>query len=345
MIPLCFITIPALAWPVLRTHFHTTFSSSEAWLFLSCFISPCYYLLYHAHSIVNSHVELAVSVVGMAYTLPLALILHSKRRSIDGFIVLVNWCAMLAHMWGLIDEFPLVWVMYQCIDNLCWICYWAITLLLFMRFIPPICATQPIIIQRKWFHGLVIILFLPPIMTDGTPFLTLCMGVALCILFLLESVHGHPFFSRFWQFMSQFMDKRDQGEYTVSHIYLLLGCALPVFASAFVPFPHVFASSGIIILGLGDSMATICGYYFGKRRWSSSSSKTMKGSFAAWISVVPAMLCIAIVTAEVTYSLLYNIALSTLLTCLLEAWTSHIDNLLLPLCFMSNLLIWMQCMT
>lgn len=47
-----------------------------------------------------------------------------------------------------------------------------------------------------------------------------------------------------------FIDHRDRGTFILTHIYLLAGCAIPVWVS-----DHpIHASVGILVLGVGDSM-------------------------------------------------------------------------------------------
>ncbi len=61
------------------------------------------------------------------------------------------------------------------------------------------------------------------------------------------------------------MDHRDEGSIVLTHIYLLLGCALPVFISFFVlrgiysATSLLIALSGVAVTGLGDAAASYCG--------------------------------------------------------------------------------------
>jgi len=66
-----------------------------------------------------------------------------------------------------------------------------------------------------------------------------------------------------------------------THIYLLMGCALPV-TSTFILLSGgiytsewtVYSLAGIVFIGIGDSVAAIMGKKYGKTKWRELSSKT-----------------------------------------------------------------------
>eukprot|EP01027_Heterolobosea_sp_BB2_P018877 GEZU01026529.1.p1 GENE.GEZU01026529.1~~GEZU01026529.1.p1 ORF type:complete len:276 (-),score=61.22 GEZU01026529.1:628-1338(-) len=98
------------------------------------------------------------------------------------------------------------------------------------------------------------------------------------------------------EFLTRFTDARDSGTLILTHIYLLLGCAMPlwiteleleesatIMTSAMTsrPVSSLLAKDasaiksldvilGVLVLGVGDSLASICGVYFGGPRWPSS---------------------------------------------------------------------------
>jgi dolichol kinase len=78
----------------------------------------------------------------------------------------------------------------------------------------------------------------------------------------------------------------------VTHIYLLMGCALPVTATYILLSGSVFPSdwtiwslAGVVFLGIGDSAAAILGKKFGKSRWREMGAKTQEGSSYLVVSV------------------------------------------------------------
>lgn len=111
-------------------------------------------------------------------------------------------------------------------------------------------------------------LFAPVIMLD-IELISLAFGVALCALLLIEWVRlfcrSHHIVDVVTDFFDQFIDERDVCRgMAVTHIYLLVGCALPVWvamvlnkrnkngtsgATVDLLLPHL----GWIVIGIGDS--------------------------------------------------------------------------------------------
>jgi len=92
------------------------------------------------------------------------------------------------------------------------------------------------------------------------------------------------------------LDERDAGKIVLTHIYLLAGCALP---SLLCPYPgrgdgeaalgsggSIVPYAGVLILGVGDTVASIVGTFFGKWLWvpSKGTGKTVEGTVAGWIA-------------------------------------------------------------
>jgi dolichol kinase len=83
-------------------------------------------------------------------------------------------------------------------------------------------------------------------------------------LFLLAEVIRHlevpPFGSQIGSFFSIFTDERDsRGPLVVSHIFLLVGCAVPVWMTLFIGDYQtnglpIEGFSGVLCLGCGDAM-------------------------------------------------------------------------------------------
>mmetsp|Transcript_114857 Transcript_114857/g.179405 ORF Transcript_114857/g.179405 Transcript_114857/m.179405 type:complete len:169 (-) Transcript_114857:33-539(-) len=139
-------------------------------------------------------------------------------------------------------------------------------------------------------------------------------------------------------FMKSYIDHRDEGAAILTHIYLLLGCALPVFFNYFV-LRGIFtarglliALSGVTVTGLGDAAASFCGITFGQHRWY-GSKKTMEGTAAMIIAIlVFQVLCLIVVGFHnLSPESWCKLAIADVLVALLEARTDQIDNLFLPL--------------
>ena len=101
------------------------------------------------------------------------------------------------------------------------------------------------IIIRKCFHMLGLVMFIPATIIKPD-FLAVGYAVAFAALVILELVKYQtiicvsnplirkmygtvaPFGTELKRLMNYFTDERDLGDFTVTHIYLLLGCATPL---------------------------------------------------------------------------------------------------------------------
>jgi dolichol kinase len=80
--------------------------------------------------------------------------------------------------------------------------------------------------------------------------LSALIGIEFIRLSKIEPLH-----KRLNSFMSSFTNKqRDSGPIILSHFYLLIGCALPLWLCSIINIDHWAAFSGIISLGIGDSV-------------------------------------------------------------------------------------------
>ncbi|KAF9365751.1 hypothetical protein BGX34_008484 [Mortierella sp. NVP85] len=140
--------------------------------------------------------------------------------------------------------------------------------------------------RRKFYHALAVMMFIPGYLADE-PFMHLAFSVALAGLIFLEYIRYFavvPFGKEIHLFLVGFLDARDGGPIILSHLYLLVGCAAPVWLAE----KHVLAGlSGIFALGVGDAMASIVGKRFGRHRWP-GTIKTIEGTLAFVVSVMVA---------------------------------------------------------
>jgi hypothetical protein len=92
------------------------------------------------------------------------------------------------------------------------------------------------------------------------------MSLAMSLFLLAEVIRHYevpPFGSHLGDFFSIFTDERDtRGPLVVSHIFLLVGCAVPVWMSLYGSTTPTNALpiegfSGVLCLGCGDAMVCI----------------------------------------------------------------------------------------
>ena len=148
-------------------------------------------------------------------------------------------------------------------------------------------------------------------------------------------------------FLARFLDSRDGGTLVLTHVYLLLGCALPVLLDAALPAPSARDAvgraaaplAGVTVLGVGDAMASAVGIAAGRTRWP-GTRKTVEGTAAGWASCM--LLLAALLLPHHPLSTeargWAGVAAATALVCVLEAVTTQIDNLLLPPVYFAALL-------
>ena len=157
--------------------------------------------------------------------------------------------------------------------------------------------------RRKVFHGMMVAMFLPTIFLDPA-FVSLALILILAIFLLLDLFRASqlpPLSKPLTYFLAPYVDGRDhRGPVIVSHIFLLIGCAIPLWLSLaavqlegempwerwYVVRREVSMVSGVICVGMGDAAASLIGRRFGRRRWCWSGGKSLEGSLAFAIAVV-----------------------------------------------------------
>ena len=138
----------------------------------------------------------------------------------------------------------------------------------------------------------------------------------------------------------RFADAREQmNQVMLTHLYLLIGCAFPacitfiILDGGFLNGEHaVFAYSGVIFLGIGDTVAAIYGREVGSSAWRSHiHKKSQEGSSALVITVTILYYCFCYSVFPYMCSVYLIIILSTIAASALEGWTSQFDNLVCPI--------------
>lgn len=157
--------------------------------------------------------------------------------------------------------------------------------------------------RRKIFHFMMVTMFLPTIFVDPT-WCALALSIVLAIFLLLDLLRASqlpPLSKPIAAFLQPYTDSRDhQGPVVISHIFLLIGCAIPFWLSLAslprtgsgmlsgweVPTRELSMIAGVVCVGLGDAAASLCGRRWGKHMWYWRDKKSYEGSaaFAAAVS-------------------------------------------------------------
>lgn len=210
-----------------------------------------------------------------------------------------------------------------------------------------------VVIARKYFHLVAIVLFVPP--TVFAPaMMALSYAIATCVLVFVESVRvisakkekkeDKPEQSSIVnQFFEAFFDEKDishvNGAFVITHLALVIGCAAPLWTYRTIHFEQessIMPLIGIIVIGVGDAFGAVIGSLYGKTKWP-HSKRTLEGSLAMLLSMISAE---AIITYTLGYSFdegsLWKTSLYVYLPIsFLEAFTTEtIDNLSLPVAAM-----------
>ncbi|KAF2441029.1 hypothetical protein P171DRAFT_393849 [Karstenula rhodostoma CBS 690.94] len=156
--------------------------------------------------------------------------------------------------------------------------------------------------RRKVFHGMMVAMLLPTIFIDPC-FVALALALVLAIFLLLDLIRASqlpPLSGPIATFLTPYVDGRDlRGPVVVSHIFLLIGCAIPLWLSLAgvdrkgeepwvgwdVEKRDVSMVAGVVCVGMGDAAASLIGRRYGRRKWPWAGGKSLEGSLAFAVAV------------------------------------------------------------
>lgn len=185
------------------------------------------------------------------------------------------------------------------------ICLYCITILgLGLRIVFHLTYFVEVDTRRKVFHGMMVVMFLPSILVDPC-FCALALILVLATFLLLDLCRASqlpPLSRPLTNFLAPYVDGRDhRGPVIVSHIFLLIGCAIPLWLSLAAaprttgnwpwegwdtPTRDLGMISGVVCVGMGDAAASLFGRRYGRRRWCWSGGKSLEGSLAFTLAVI-----------------------------------------------------------
>ena len=162
--------------------------------------------------------------------------------------------------------------------------------------------------RRKVFHFTMVALLLPTAYIDPC-LLSLGLILVLTVFLVLEVLRAgqlRPLAQPLAKFLSPYVDGRDlRGPIVISHIFLLIGCAIPFWLSLIsIPFTSVEAPwngwivatrdvsmlAGVICVGMGDAAASLVGRAIGTHKWPWPGGKSLEGSAAFTVAVTSGLL-------------------------------------------------------
>ncbi|KAF2725509.1 hypothetical protein K431DRAFT_280884 [Polychaeton citri CBS 116435] len=188
------------------------------------------------------------------------------------------------------------------------VAYWVGVLIVGLLTVFSLTAFVEVDTRRKVFHGVMVAMLVPATFVDPC-FCALALALALAVFLLLEVIRAgqvQPIGNAISKFVAPYVDGRDlRGPVVVSHIFLLIGCAIPMWFSlsgtdraspdhAKSAWPgwdladnkrDVGMVAGVICVGMGDSAASLIGRRFGRRKWIWIGGKSLEGSAAFVVAV------------------------------------------------------------
>lgn len=186
------------------------------------------------------------------------------------------------------------------------IAYWILILLLGLLAVFTLTAYVEVDTRRKVFHGVMVAMLLPATFVDPC-FCSLALALIAAVFLILEVVRAGqvpPLGNAIGRFVAPYVDGRDlRGPVVVSHIFLLIGCAVPLWFSlattdragdggwegwdVLEARRDVGMVAGVTCVGLGDAAASLIGRRYGRRKWVWIGGKSLEGS-AAFVFAVTA---------------------------------------------------------
>jgi hypothetical protein len=140
-----------------------------------------------------------------------------------------------------------------------WIVILSVSLVLLTRYAPHAKSTTRL---RKWFHLLVVVLFVPALYVSPD-LLVLAGTLVLALMCFVEYARHVNMFGvgvHITVWLQPFIAHVEVRPIIYSHMTLLLGCILPLFVldlpSSPTPASLLLAASGILCLGVGDAMVS-----------------------------------------------------------------------------------------
>jgi dolichol kinase len=224
------------------------------------------------------------------------------------------------------------------LPRMAWLVYWGIAMTVTIPLAPGSNAHP--ILSRKWFHLIAVLLFVPG--TVLAPQLqSLSYAVALAVLLVLESTrHLVPWLNEFYKTYLDSSKCETETSTIVSHMALIVGCATPLWISQWISSSSSTSGSsstllltlwGVWTLGIADAMGAVVGKNWGSFYWG-TNHRTVEGSSAMFLSLCMACHWTCSYDKSTPSMTPWTVWVpAAFFVTLIEAFTTQIDNLILPL--------------
>nr|XP_032514621.1 dolichol kinase-like isoform X2 [Danaus plexippus plexippus] len=191
-------------------------------------------------------------------------------------------------------------------------------------------AIKATTVTRKTFHILASLVFMSGILLD-IHLMYLAAGVGLAILVFVEALrksHIEPISSALQSAFVVYCDEKDCGSFAMTPIYLYTGLACPLLL---VPGEsYLDRLSGVLSVGVGDTAASWFGSNYGFHKWP-ESSRSFEGTLFNILSQIGTVYMLTLFGLLNEADSVPRTCFSALVCALVEARTSQVDNLVLPL--------------
>lgn len=184
--------------------------------------------------------------------------------------------------------------------------YWIAVIACGILVVSTLTAVVEVDTRRKVFHGVMVAVLIPTVFIDPC-YCALGLALGLAVFLLLEVIRAGqvpPLGNAIGRFVAPYVDGRDlRGPVVVSHIFLLIGCAVPLwFSLASIDrdgsrpwidwelagnVREIAMIAGVVCVGMGDAAASLVGRRYGRNKWIWVGGKSLEGSaaFAAAVTV------------------------------------------------------------
>ena len=194
-------------------------------------------------------------------------------------------------------------------------------------------STKATTSERKLFHGLVVIVMVSGLHLDPefTNFASLSILAAFLYVEYIRAFDIRPISKVIDSAFANFTDEKDQGSLVLTNIYLLIGIFLPLWITPDAKSVNkLILLSGVLSIGIGDSAASIVGSRIGHLKWPHSPTKSVEGTIASIVCQL-AFLQLLFLNNILEYQSGLGVLVPVIATALLEAHTTQVDNIVLPL--------------